>query len=421
MRVPEIHERRGFLKTVGAVLALGSLPNCVFSTCRPNTVQKGNVPTSEQDLFWRSYKSAFLRTLPDDKGSILVDESGSCTPSEGMGHAMFFAAERSDQETFNSLTQGLSNFRKTNGLFRWRINPDGSYPPEDENLNCATETEQNVANAFLLAYEKTRQSNYLDMGLELLNNLWQNATILFQDRRILLPSDLTANPYWPLVFNEQGVPCQPSENGLNCRSVAKVVWSPSYFSPAHGRRFAKYDTAHDWNKLVNDWYELANKVFDAATKDPKRFGVTGINPMPDFVSFVPIGTNEVGVEDLHPTLTFPDEWEYDIIRIPIYVSMDRANPAAHDFLERFFSFMGLRGPQDVRIGRNQGWLSPLFNRGTVIAIGAYGAGLQAIGRDVTAYWQRVQINEDGFFIRGHYYEETICYYAYLLLNGMFPS
>jgi endoglucanase len=289
--VEGIPTRRFVIRGLGAA-ALGALFSGCIGTASCSRCNESNRPTSAaaQDRFWNGYKNSFLKLLPDNRGTILVDESGSNAVSEGMGHALFFAAEREAWETFDSLLLGLSNFRKANGLFRWRINPDGSVLEGSE--NCATETEQNIANALLLAYEKSTNARYLNLGLEFLNNLWQNATINFQGRRILLPSDLTNNRYWPIEFNTEGIPCAPSEDGLISSSVAKLIFSPSYFSPQHGRRFAQYDTAHDWNKLTNDWYELMNMVFNAATQEPERFGVRGINPMPDFVKLALRGTNE---------------------------------------------------------------------------------------------------------------------------------
>lgn len=210
-----------------------ALPRCEKSDRITSVNGQPDAVISEQDHFWRSYKDTFLRVLPGGRGTILIDESGFYTPSEGMGHAMFFAAERRDWKTLDSLIQGLSNFKKANGLFRWKINPDGSFPPEDENLNCSTETEQNVSGALLLAYERTGKSEYKNLALDILDSLWRNATVLFQGRRILLPADLTENRYWPLVFNEEGIPCKPSKDGINYRSgsIQKVVWSPSCFSP----------------------------------------------------------------------------------------------------------------------------------------------------------------------------------------------
>lgn len=414
--------RRDVLRWLGTAAISASLPGCIRSA-RCNSGR--NYPLRAEDRFWDSYQRAFLRLLPQG-GMILVDEGGNYTPSEGMGHAMFFAAERKDLGTFDSLVQGLSNFRKTNGLLRWKINPDGSFSPEGENLNCATETEQNVANAFLLAYEGTGQTQYLDMGLALLRDVWQNATILFQGRRLLLPTD-QVNRYWPLVLNDPGTLCEPGNDGLICSEpVQSAVWSPSYFSPEHAVRFARHDTnaGHDWNRLVADWYEIMNLVLDAATQEPERFGIVDVNPMPDFVKLASEGTSGIMVEDLHPELgTGEGEWSADIIRIPLYVGI-HDDPRARAFLKRFFAVMrsqGFRGPDDVSVGRH----ARIFSSLTTAAIGCYGVGLQAIGEDVTEYRNSMCMDENGLFSSGffqgpRYYRDTISYYAWLVLNNRFP-
>jgi hypothetical protein len=379
---------------------------------------------SAQHRFWEMFKANFLKILPNDRGTIVVDKGGY-TPSEGMGHAMFFAAERRDWKTFNSLVLGLANFRKTNGLLRWKINSDGNYPSADENLNCATETEQNVVNALFLAYERTGTARYLEVGQAFLDAIWRHAAINFQDKRIILPTDIV-NQYWP-VFTGDGSLCQPGEKGLDCKSIQKVVWSPSYLSPGNLRRFAKYDKVHDWNKAADAWYMIANAVLTAAIKEPPRFAEAlnlhpirqdlHLNPMPDHVYLIPSGKNKIGVEDLHPKSAFESEKIMDVLRIPIYVARDPSQDA-YAFLTRFYQAIG---PQSGLIGEQSGSY-PGYDPGPEVEIGAYGSGLQAIGRNVSAYRQRVQILADGSFSQNgpDYYRDTICYYAYLLLNNMFP-
>ncbi|MFC1568223.1 glycosyl hydrolase family 8 [Candidatus Margulisiibacteriota bacterium] len=410
MKVPVI-SRRSFGKLAMGLTSTLLLPGCVLPTCREKIDAPNNSKANPQEHFWKSYKSAFLKALP--KGTILVVPHYPIavkgqTPAEGMGHALIFAAQREDWGVFNALVKGLSYFKKANGVLRWRIGIDGTVRPGEEDLNAGSETEQNVAYALLVAYEKTGKNSYRDEALEFLGSMWQEFVITFQGRSIIMTADRTDNPYWPLKIDKNG--------------DQMLVWNPSLDSPHKLRKFAKYDQAHNWNKVVNDWYALANRVFDVATADPKRFGIAGINPMPQWVWLAPQGKNGLEIKPFFPArdaLGSKYSDEGDTIRIPIYAGMDASHPdgKGRKFLERFYSKIELNGPEDavVRI-QNQ----PQKN--SMMAIAAYAVGLKAIGRDVAQFEQMLKIDKRGFTgdAAGQYYDQTICYYAYLLLNDKFP-
>lgn len=329
------------------------------------------------------------------------------TVAEGMGHAMTFAAQREDWPVFDALFNGLSYFRKANGLLRWKINNDGTVPPGNENLNSSSEHEQNVATALLLAYQKTGKMSYKAEAVKHIQNIWREQIIDFQGRLILMPADRTDLDYWPLHLDQQG-------------GVQMLIWNPSLDSPKRFRMFAEYDQAHDWNKVINDWYELANQVLNAATAKPESYGIAGIIPMPQYVWLVPQDKNEIGLKPFFPASdAFGSKYsdEGDTIRIPIYVGLDAASQQGRAFLERFYSRIKLTGPQEARIRlQNQ----PIKKQ--MMAIAALAAGLKVIGRDVSQYLPEIRIDEQGFAgdARGLYYDQTICYYAYLLLNDKFP-
>jgi len=362
----------------------------------------------EQNLFWENYKATFIRNL--GRGSIIVDPLTNLAPSEAMGHGLIFAAEREDWATFDTFLQGLSYFRKANGLFRWKINPDGTVPPNDNNLASASETEQNVTYALLLAYEKTGQNRYRNMARHLLTSVWQHEVVNFQGRLIFMPGDRTDNSYWPI--NE---------------TTNELVWNPSYFSPHLYRKFAEYDESHDWDKLINDGYYLINETLRLATNNPEEFGITGINPMPAWVWLTPHGNNDLNVRSYYPNIISATEIErssneWDTIRIPIYLAIDTDHAEAINFLGNFFSVVQINRPEDAIIGRGRtGPTDQGYN--SEMAIAAYATGLNALGRETTSFMTRLNINNRGFITatRNSYYDQTICYYSWLQINGLFPN
>jgi hypothetical protein len=80
--------------------------------------------------------------------------------------------------------------------------------------------------------------------------------------------------------------------------------------------------------------------------------------------------------------------------------------------------MKLTGPESVQLEvKPQSGYDP----GRIIAIGAYGAGIKAIGEDASKYLMELRIGENGSFApEPSYYRDTICYYAYLIMSGLYP-
>jgi endo-1,4-beta-D-glucanase Y len=365
--------------------------------------------------FWDYYKKTFLKELPN--GTIVVDkhmkmkeESGKdgaiitntylqigLTVSEAMGHALIIAAERSDWGTFDSLLNGLSYFKKSNGLYRWIIYPDGKLLSTDRAKQASSETEQNIAFALFVAYEKTNNEKYKQYALDLLGNIWLEMEMELNGRSIILPADADGNAYWPVK---------------TMQSTLEAVWNPSYFSPRFYRKFAQYDKEHDWNKVIKDGYFLMNKVLDRASADRKTFGTYGqTDPMPAWVWLVP---SAEGSPDVRTYYKGADETnnEWDSIRIPIYIGLDAKSTEGKLFLTRFYQIASIQRPEDAKIG------------GIVdaISVGSYGAGLSSLGRDPKDFLNGLIIGNNGFVmsVKDAYYDQTITYYGYLVMTGKFP-
>lgn len=388
-----------------SILSIGA---CAFS----------GIPLLQNDpnsMFWDYYKRTFLKELPN--GTIVVDkhmtmkESGGkdgtiytgtyltvgLTVSEAMGHALIIAAERSDWGTFDSLLRGLSYFRKTNGLYRWIIYPDGKLLATDRAKQASSETEQNIAFALFIAYEKTNNEKYKQYAMELLGNIWLEMEFELNGYSIILPADSDGNAYWPVNTTQ---------------TTVEVVWNPSYFSPKTYRKFAQYDKEHDWNKIIKDGYVLMNKVMDRAADDRKKFGTFGqVDPVPAWVWFVPVGINELDVMPYSSSPSEPNN-EWDSIRIPIYIGLDAQSSEGRSFLIKFYDITSVQRPEDAKIG---GIID-------AISLGSYGAGLYSIGRDTTDFLNRLKIEDNGFAmsVKDAYYDQTITYYGYLVMTGKFP-
>jgi len=382
--------------------------------------------TSLEARFWSAYKSAFFRKLPNGTISVVPyfsvkspNSQKDQIPSEAMGHALVFAAQRNDWKAFNELLNGLSYFRKDSGVFRWRICADGTVAPGEDNLNSASETEQNVAYALLMAYEKTSNPTYKDKALELLKSIWQEEVIDYQGKKIIMPADLHNNQTdWPIKVDPSG--------------DKHLYWYTAYSSPEHLRKFAEYDTAHDWPRVINDWYELMNNVLDMATapggRDCFRIAPDGINPIPHVIWLTArSGSTEMKVEPVPDWFVdalgskYSDEG--DSIRIPLYIGMDASNWQAKDFLTKFYKKMFDRG---INLDYPEEAVCRLQNeeaKTRLMSIGAYAVGLKAIGRDVSQFAFALENGQNVMSMfnpgdsKGGYYNQTIWYYSYFLLKS----
>lgn len=366
----------------------------------------------EQTVFWNNYQDKFLRHLPNgiivaDKYSGILGEGGAAL-SEGMGHAMIFAAERGDWKTFDGLRAGLkAYFTNANGLNKWVIGPDGTYPANDEKLKklnglaSASETEQNVAFALLVSYEKTKNTVYKKEALKLLADMWASEVVSFQGKTLLLPSDITNNKYFP-VYKENG-------------KLVSLSWNPAYFSPMLYKKFARYDKSHNWLKLTNDGYSLMDQMLRETSKDPHAFGIEGINPMTNWIRLKAANNGELKLESVYPNPDDPYSTQYsnewDTIRIPIYVGWDNKDKRSVEFLRIFYAATSIKSPEDVTINGATG-------KGikSDMATAAYAAGLKCIGRNVSDFTRRIEIGKTDL-----YYQESITYHAWLLLNGRTPK
>lgn len=368
--------------------------------------------TGEQNAFWSNYQNNFLRQLP--KGIIVVDKyitilgDGGAAVSEGMGHAMIFAAERGDWKTFDGLRAGLkAYFTNANGLNKWVIRPDGAFSVNDERMKklnglaSASETEQNVAFALLVAYEKTKNPIYKNEALKLLGDIWSSEVVSFQGRTLLLPADITNNIYFPIY----------KENG----KIVSLSWNPAYFSPMLYKKFARYDQSHNWIKLVNDGYSLMDQMLRETSKDREGFGIAGINPMTNWIRLKAANNGGLKLESVYPNPDDPYSTQYsnewDTIRIPIYVGWDSKDKRSGEFLRRFYAATSIKSPEDVTINGATG-------KGirSDMATAAYAAGLKCIGRDVSAFTRGIEIGRTDL-----YYQESITYHAWLLLNDRTPK
>ncbi len=120
---------------------------------------------------WTRYKRGYIH--PDGYVHDPVRDGGEVT-SEGQSYALLRAVWSGDQATFARVWRWTDeNLRRADGLLSWRWRPgDGIIDP-----NTATDAEQDIAFALILAADRFGEPAYRDAALDLLRSVRSHSAL----------------------------------------------------------------------------------------------------------------------------------------------------------------------------------------------------------------------------------------------------
>lgn len=183
------------------------------------------------DKNWAMYRHNFIQ----DDGRVIDHRIGIST-SEGQSYAMLRAVWVRDKDWFDrSYAWANENLkRKDDNLYAWKWGQhhDGTWGMIDK--TAASDADQDIAFALLLAHEIWKDEKYLTDAQALLSDIWEKETIDSPLGRVMLPGDWRIDSRF-------------------------VQINPSYFSPYAYRLFADADKNHDWMQLVETSYTIVEK------------------------------------------------------------------------------------------------------------------------------------------------------------------
>ena len=189
-------------------------------------------PTAGSELAttWRGYCMEFIQS----DGRVLDRSEGDRSTSEGQAYAMARAVWMDDQETFQRVRDwtrdNLQGGEPTRlPAWNWGRSESGAWEVLD--TNPASDADIWMAFALLMAAERWDASHYAEQAIGLLEQIWNQETLLVGPRRFLLPG--------PWAIHE-----------------SPLRLNPSYVFPSAFRLFAAADPAHAWNTLLDDSYWL---------------------------------------------------------------------------------------------------------------------------------------------------------------------
>lgn len=186
---------------------------------------------------WVFYKGRFLVD-----GAHVVSNTYGGTISEGQSYALQKAVWMNDPTTFRKVWDWtrVNMKRPHDHLLGWRWG-DGHFGTSKGLMETdnATDADQDIAYALLLAGEKWHEPGYTRDGLNIVRDMWRLNVQALDGKYYLVPGT------WEGFKQEY------------------LTLDPSYFAPYVYRKFAQYDTQHTtgWNALADDIYD----TLDACT------------------------------------------------------------------------------------------------------------------------------------------------------------
>jgi endoglucanase len=183
--------------------------------------------------------TAYVRRFVQADGRVIDHKGGGISTSEGQAYAMLRAAWMRDRQVFDkAYSWGRNNLNarvRSDRLWAWKWGKSTSGRWEVLDRAFASDADQDVALALLLAHRIWGDERYLADARATIADLWRVGTIDVRGVRHLLAGDTLCN-------------------GAVCRV------NPSYAAPYAYRAFAKIDRDRDWTALVDSSYLLLERA-----------------------------------------------------------------------------------------------------------------------------------------------------------------
>lgn len=238
---------------------------------------------------WEKYKIRFI----NKDGRVIDYSQNGITTSEGQSYAMLQAVWIDDKETFDLVWKWTKDTlkRPNDNLFGWRwgnITKDkyGLLPNGGD--NTASDADNDIALALVLAAKRWNNPKYLDDAKPIISDIWK------------------------IEVNSAG-----GNNYMTAGNWAaggdKIIVNPSYFSPYAWRLFSQVDIKNNWMSLIDPAYALLNK---SSQMNLDKSNFVGLPP-----DWIAVYKNDGRAEATGmPGLS--TNYGYDAMRIPFRIAID---------------------------------------------------------------------------------------------------
>lgn len=174
-----------------------------------------------------------------DDSAVSAKKFRGCTVSEGIGYGMLITAFQGNEPDFIRLWNYSRAFRKYNNL---SLTPWITYSFHFNEIDnsSATDADLDIATSLIIMYMNTGNAAYLNDALVIAGAIWDK--------------EVNKSNYYLYAGDTHmwtgGTP---------------IVYNLSYFSPVALRLFAKFDTAHPWNFVLDAMYTYMTTIQNLGT------------------------------------------------------------------------------------------------------------------------------------------------------------
>jgi endo-1,4-beta-D-glucanase Y len=211
----------------GIATGIATISILILLQASPSPGQSGNADNHLIDELWRSYRQTYIRA--DGR---VVDRRLDRVTSEGQSYGLLRAVWMGDADTFARVFAWTeAHLRRPDGLYAWLWQPVRKGQLTD--TNTATDADQDIALALILAADAFRQPAYLERAAALVKAIRQQTGI----------------PIGQGWFISAG----------NWARTDRII-NLSYFSPAAYPYFQDLDPQGDWEALRGMGYRLVART-----------------------------------------------------------------------------------------------------------------------------------------------------------------
>ena len=244
---------------------------------------------------WQAYKTKFIST----DGRVIDPMINQGTTSEGQSYAMLRAAWLDDAPTFDKVWMWTQNnlSQSDTHLFAWKWGQLADKSWGVLSKNSASDADQDIALALLIAGQRLHNQKYIEQAEVVIGAIWNSEVVETRGQGYLVAGN------W-------------------ARTQKKPRLNPSYLAPYIYRAFAKFDTVHNWNSLVETSYDVLNQVLSQ----------TGTGLPADWCE-LDLSSGAVSIDKSSKD----SNYSYDAMRVPWRVAMDwkwNSEPRAKEVLKK---------------------------------------------------------------------------------------
>jgi endo-1,4-beta-D-glucanase Y len=250
---------------------------------------------SNQAMLLQTYNEYKKDDIQPSSGRTVDKTQNNLTTSEGESYTMLRAVYMDDKSTFDkSWNFTKNNLQRPDHLFSWKYGSlgNGKYGilTSEGGQNTASDGDEDIALALLMAYSRWNQTSYLQAAQPIVTSMWNEEVVMIDGKPVLTADNLE-------------------------RKSSEVVVDPSYFAPANYKIFAKIDPTHDWLGLASNSYTLIDGLSASKLGSTKSDGLP-----PDWIKID--RTTGAFIPNASPNLD--TNFGYDAERIPFRLALDYA-------------------------------------------------------------------------------------------------